>query len=96
MIAKYNRLSFVWGVPGIILQIGGNVVSQAVQSPLVALLGLCIALVGTALLLVGIAYYAKAKGRHPVWCLLAFLSLIGLLLLLFLKDKAPEPGLSSR
>jgi hypothetical protein len=41
-------------------------------------------LFGTVLLLVGLAYYAKAKGRNPAWCLFAFLSII----LACLKDKA--------
>jgi hypothetical protein len=52
-------------------------------SPLFGLAGL----VGTALLLAGFAYYAKAKGRHPLWCLFAFLGLIGLIVLACLKDR---------
>ena len=45
-------------------------------------------ILGTALLLVGFAYYAKAKGRSPVWCLVAFLSCIGLIILALLEDRA--------
>ena len=45
-------------------------------------LGMLAMLAGTALLLAGFAYYAKAKGRHPAWCLMAFLSIIGLIVLL--------------
>ncbi|MFX0097767.1 MAG: hypothetical protein ACFE7E_08425 [Candidatus Hodarchaeota archaeon] len=77
MIAEYNRMSFCFGIPGIILQIAG----QFVLGPLATLLG-------TVLLLVGIAYYAKAIGRSPAWCLLAFFSIIGLIILGFLEDKA--------
>lgn len=94
MIAKYNRMSFVWGVPGILLQIAGNILAQGAQSALTARLGLVVALVGTGLLLVGIASYALAKGRHPAWCLLALLSIIGVVMLLFLKDKAPQDQVS--
>ena len=89
MIARYNRLSFVWGIPGLILQIVGNVVAQGALGPSTAPLGLLVALIGTGLLLVGLAYYAVAKGRHPAWCLFAFLSIIGLIVLACLKDKAP-------
>ena len=40
------------------------------------------------MVLVGFAYYAKAKGRNPLWCLAAFLSLIGLIILALLKDES--------
>ena len=42
---------------------------------------------GTLFLLVGLAYYARAKGRSPWWCLFAFLSLIGLIVLACLEDR---------
>ena len=89
MIAKYDRMSFVWGVPGIVLQIAGNVLLQGTPSPLAAIAAVLVLVTGTGLLFVGIAYYAKSRGRHPAWCLLALLSIIGLLILLCLKDKAP-------
>ena len=79
MIKRYNHISFAWGIPGIVLQIGGHLIGQ----PLVLLLG-------TVLLVVGLAYYAKAKGRSPAWCLMAVLSLIGLFVLARLKDRAKE------
>jgi len=53
-------------------------------------------LVGTVLLIIGLAYYARAKGRHPAWCLMGFLSVIGLIVLACLKDYgkgATESGL---
>ena len=87
MIAKYNRLSFLFGVPGLVLQIAGNVMRQGATPTSPSTLGVPLLVVGTALLLVGLALYAKAKGRHPAWCLLAFLSIIGLLILACLKDK---------
>lgn len=90
MIAAYNKTSLVFGVPGIVLQIVGNVLTRTSTDPLIATGGLVVLVVGTALLLVGLAYYAKAKGQHPAWCLMAFLSVIGLIVLALLKDKAPN------
>ena len=55
MISRYNNLSLVIGVPGIILQVAGFVKYGPV-----------IQVMGTVLLLIGLAYYAKAKGRSPV------------------------------
>jgi hypothetical protein len=54
-----------------------------------ALPGIGVVLLGTVLLFVGLAYYAMAKGRSPAWCLLALLSLIGLIVLACLPDLAP-------
>src|SRR5262245_55219449 len=79
MIARYNNISLAFGVPGIILQIAGNVMARPGSSSIGA--GIAVLLVGTVLLIVGLAYYAKAKGRSEVWCLMGFLSLIGLIVL---------------
>jgi hypothetical protein len=86
MIAEYNTKSFIFGVPGLVLQTGGLFIRNAegVMTPL----GFIIAICGNVLLLVGFIFYAKAKGRHPAWCLLGFLSLIGLIILACLKDKS--------
>lgn len=69
----------MYGVPGLLLQIGGNVAGYPILS-----------LLGSILLLVGLAFYAKGKGRHPAWCLLGFLSIIGIIILACLKDKEAE------
>ena len=91
MNARYNQLSFAFGVPGIIIQsigmFGGQVLvanssSPETFGPLMGLIGI----VGTALLLTGLAYYAKAKGRHPLWCLFGLLSWIGLIVLACLEN----------
>lgn len=99
MIPKYNTLSFVWGVPGLIIQIAGVLFRDFSSTTLIKgqlvitnpfLYNLCqiLSLAGTIIFLVGLAYYAKAKGRSPWWCLFAFLSLIGLIVLACLKDHA--------
>jgi hypothetical protein len=87
MIARYNRLSFVYGVPGIVMQIAGNFMAGFGQGAL-ASLGVFFMLFGTVLLMIGLAYYAKAKGQSWAWCAAAFLSILGLLLLLLLQDKS--------
>lgn len=77
MIRKYNRISLVVGIPGLLVQLAGFMTEQPFLK-----------VVGTLLLLVGLAYYAKAKGRNPAWCLMALLSIVGLLVLAILKDLA--------
>jgi Ca2+/Na+ antiporter len=86
MIQEYNRKSFYFGIPGIILQLSGRIMANEI--PKNENLGAVYIFVGTVLLLVGLLYYAKAKGRHPAWCLMAFLSFIGLIVLACLKDKS--------
>jgi hypothetical protein len=87
MIARYNNLSLSLGIPGIILQIAGNVMSR---NPENLTLGALVSLVGTGLLIAGLVYYAKGKGRSPAWGLMGFLSIIGLIVLACLKDYAPK------
>ena len=89
MIKRYNNISLAFGAPGIILQVIGNVMVRT-SRPGELFLGAFIALLGTILLIVGFAYYAMAKGRNPAWCLMAFLSLIGLIVLACLPDLAPN------
>ena len=88
MVRKYNSISLTLGVPGIVLQIVG--IANGHSSPF----GDPLLLLGTILLLVGFAYYAKAKSRSPLWCLVAFLGIIGLIVLASLKDHDDRPGFS--
>ena len=100
MIPEYNRKSLGLGVSGIVLQILPFPVSAALHArgldqpgDVNDTIGLAIGflpIVGTLLLLAGLAYYAKAKGRHPAWCLLAFFSCVGIVVLALLKDKVPH------
>jgi len=86
MIKEYNNKSFYFGIPGIILQILGSLMRDSTGE--ITAIGALISLTGTALLITGLVFYAKAKGRHPAWCLMAFLSIIGLIVLACLKDKS--------
>lgn len=84
MIKRYNNLSLAIAIPGLIIQIAGRFLIDGGQEAL----GLVMTLGGTVMLLFGFAYYAKAKGRSPLWCLAGFLSLIGLIILALLKDHS--------
>ena len=86
MIMEYNRKSYYFGVPGIILQTSGRIMTVNIQEQ--ANLGAFYMLVGTALLITGFVFYTKAKSRAPAWCLFAFLSIIGVIVLACLKDKS--------
>ena len=100
MDKKKNNLSLLFGVPGLLGQIIGRIMLTQVsddpntaptgQEIMMALGGLGIALLGTALLVVGLAFYARAKGRHWAWCFMGFLSIIGLIVLACLKDQHKE------
>ena len=78
MIKRYNSISLAFGIPGIILQAAGLLLMEPIHPDMSLLM-----LPGGALFMIGLAYYAKAKGRHPAWCL-------GLLILMLLSDKAQE------
>jgi hypothetical protein len=87
MIAEHNRMSLFYGVPGVILQFPGPFLVEYLW-PQANWLPKLVAIVGSVLLLVGLSYYARAKGRNPAWCLLAFLSWLGILLLALLEDRS--------
>ena len=87
MIQRYNRLSFVFGIPGIVLQMGG----VAFETERLPYLRGAAALAGTLLLIVGLALYAQAKGRHPAWGVFGLAGILGLLVLACLKDRTKQP-----
>jgi hypothetical protein len=88
-MADYIRNNFYWCIFwGFFLQfVGGSVTAMSHSLPLIVL-GWSIYLVGTLLLLIGFGFYVRSKGRSPAWCLLALLSIIGWVILIFLKDKS--------
>ena len=85
MISRYNTMSFVFGVPGLLLQVCGMLTRTSLAQ-----------IAGVILLIIGIAYYAKSRGRSIWWCLFGVVP-CGIFVLLFLKDKAPseEPPLAT-
>jgi glycerol uptake facilitator-like aquaporin len=88
VIARYNNISLALGVPGLILQIAGNVMMRS--GPDKEGVGLLVGIIGTALLMGGLMMYARAKGRSPAWGLMGLLSIIGLIVLAMLEDRAPS------
>ena len=98
MIQRYQRASLTWGVPGAVLQVLGGVIhaTQHMWSPegAVTTIGYPILILGTLFLLMGLANYAKAKGRSTAWCLFALLGVLGWIVLTIvlsnLKDRASD------
>jgi hypothetical protein len=86
VIQRDNNMSFVLAVLGMVMQVVGYVMVRS--QPEFTHLGVLLGISGTILLLVGFAYYAMAKGRNPAWCVMAFLSCLGLIVLACLKDKS--------
>jgi hypothetical protein len=87
MIARYNNISLAMGVPGLVIQIAGNIMRQ---QPSHEAIGSLVLLLGSGLLIAGLAYYAVAKGRNPAWGLVGLLSILGIIVLACLKDLAPN------
>jgi hypothetical protein len=84
MIARYNRWSFLFGVPGIVLQVAGVLVAESdaarphpVGEPWVEWRPSLVSF-GVLLWTAGLAAYAMAKGRASWWGLLGLLGLPGL------------------
>lgn len=74
VIAEYNHLSLLFGIPGIMLVVIGSVsASRLLWCP------------GIVMYFVALAYYAKAKGRSAAYCFWGFLSLFGWIALVLLK-----------
>ena len=92
MIKHYNNKSFLYFIPGMIMQVAGIVLQGPKDAPGEHQgLALILLLVGTVLAFIGFGYYAKAKGRSMAWGLCGFLSLVGLVILALLKDKSGDP-----
>ena len=87
MDSRLNRISLLWGVPGLVGQVVGNLIAGAAQDVIIALFGLAVVLGSTVALLIGLAYYAKSKGHSPWWGLFGLLSCIGILVLALLPDR---------
>ena len=90
MIKKYNNMSFLYGVPGLVIQVAGGFMEWG--DMMIPGMGRLVALVGLVLFIVGLCYYAKAKGREATWGLMGLLSLIGLIVLACLKDRSGGEG----
>ena len=70
---KYSAL---FCAVGFVLQTTGRLNKEAILN-----------IIGTIILIVGLAIYSKAKGRDSVLGLMGFFSLLGIIILIFLKNK---------
>jgi hypothetical protein len=112
MIAKFNRKSLAFGIPGLLLQIGcgagfavlGYTTAVSGQTP-AEWIGNLLRIGyygGTILLIIGLSEYAMSKRRHVAWGLFGAVSCVGLVILVCLKDKmgngvkSPFPSTSDR
>jgi hypothetical protein len=87
VIARDNNISLALGIPGLLIQVVGVVMRS---KPETEANGQTVAAIGTILLICGLGFYAKAKGRSIAWGLMGFLSIIGLIVLAMLEDRAPS------
>jgi hypothetical protein len=87
-ISRLNILSFAFAIPGILLQVvaggarGAAQGQHASEGGALALQGL-----GSILIIVGLALYARMKGRSGALGLLGLLSCIGLIILNYLPKN---------
>lgn len=79
MLQEYKSKTNLFILLGIIVQVLGVVIGQDIS--------IFIRLAGSVLLIIGCCYYAKGKGYHCAWGLLGLLSLIGLIILICMRDK---------
>ncbi|MBT4484967.1 MAG: hypothetical protein HOC71_14960 [Candidatus Latescibacteria bacterium] len=78
MIKSENNKSLLFGAPGIFIQLAG---SQFLHNELIIF-------IGTILFVAGVVFYARSKGRHPLWGILGAWSFIGVIIIALLKDKS--------
>jgi hypothetical protein len=87
-ISKLNLLSFVFAVPGLLLQFAGpGLLISGPPTPGVASTVLLIRLLAVPLIIAGLVCYALMKGRSGAFGLLGLLSCLGLLILHFLPKN---------
>lgn len=78
MLPQYKTKTNIFIGVGILMQLVGAQFGPVVQ------------LLGAALMLIGCVFYAKAKGYHGAFGLFGLLSIVGLLVLVCLKDKCKD------
>ncbi|MDG9667351.1 hypothetical protein ONV78_06330 [Hahella sp. CR1] len=82
MIYEHKRNTNIGVGLGVIMQLAGK--SMSATSPT---MGFIVVLLGIVLFVWGCGQYAKSKGYSGVWGFLGLFSLIGLIILVFMKDK---------
>jgi len=100
MIAAQKSKSLVFGIPGLLLQIGCITLNHVLfpntgdngEAPTdLTYMSLAAgSLIGVILLIVGLRHYARAKGYSPNYGFLGLLSLLGVLIIVLLPDKTKD------
>ncbi|MGD9159653.1 MAG: hypothetical protein PVG39_14665 [Desulfobacteraceae bacterium] len=85
MLAEYKTKTNIGVGLGIIAQILGRFLAN--NEGVISLFGLLLQIAGAVLFIWGCCMYSKGKGHHGAWGLLGLLSIIGLIILFFFKDK---------
>lgn len=91
-IQSKNLLSFVFGVPGLVLQALGSMMARSADPEVDPGVGLLLQLGGAVLLIIGLGFYARMKGRSGAWGLLGFLSCLGILILALIGRRCRKCG----
>jgi len=97
-----KRKHLVWGVPGLVLELGGNVAFLRRDDVEVLLLGALAILVGVLMLIVAVADYARQQGAGRAGCAVCVLTILNmgwpvhlvlaLVVLLAEHDRVVAPG----
>ena len=86
MLEQYRKKTNIGIGIGLAMQIMANVLlDRADQISIIA--GIVFALAGTVVFIWGCISYARGKGYHPALGLLGLMYLLGLLILVLLRDK---------
>jgi hypothetical protein len=72
---------------GVVLNIAGGFLSICQHYTFLEILGYFMVVTGIGLMMSGLAFYARSKGRHPAWCILGLLSVLGLLVIILLPHR---------
>lgn len=92
MLAEYKTKTNIGIGLGIVGQFVGRALtaSGGSENPAVSFLGVAVIIGAIVAFLYGCRSYAIGKGYHPAFGFFGLLSCIGLLVLVFLKDKYPD------
>ena len=86
MLQEYKRKTNINIGLGLLLALPGIVMSYGKFNDTLSILGGFIWTIGFLFIVYGCCMYAKGKGHSALWGILAFGSLIGWIILYFLKD----------
>ena len=91
MIEEYKKKANIGILAGLVLSIGARLAMGGLEpgSPVAFVLA-GVSIIGTVTFIWGCVQYALAKGRSGWWGAFGLLSLIGLLVLVLLKDHSDD------